>query len=86
MAFEKAKAYLNQFGFENRVHEFDVSSATVELAALAVGCEPARIAKTLSFLVEGQAVLIVTAGDVKVDNHKFKEMFHTKASTQSSPK
>lgn len=79
MAFERAEAYLKQYGFGNRVHQFDVSSATVELAAQAVGCEPARIAKTLSFLAEGRAVLIVTAGDVKVDNHKFKEIFHTKA-------
>lgn len=58
---------------------FEVSSATVELAAEAVGCEPARIAKSLSFKVEDQAVLIVTAGDAKVDNSKYKSMFHTKA-------
>lgn len=79
MAFERAKEYLKQFGFEQRIHEFDVSSATVDLAAQAVGCEPERIAKTLSFLVDGNAVLIVAAGDAKVDNHKYKEMFHTKA-------
>ena len=64
---------------EEKVKEFDVSSATVELAAQALSCEPARIAKTLSFMVEGHAILIVAAGDVKIDNHKYKEQFHTKA-------
>ena len=62
-----------------RVLEFPVSSATVELAAVAVGCEPARIAKTLSFHVQGQPVLIVAAGDAKVQNGKFKSFFSTKA-------
>ncbi|MDO5416115.1 MAG: YbaK/EbsC family protein [Lachnospiraceae bacterium] len=79
MAFEIAKAHLDGLGLGDRVQVFDVSSATVELAAQAVGCEPERIAKTLSFLVDGQAVLIVAAGDAKVDNHKYKELFHTKA-------
>ena len=79
MAFEIAKEHLDRLGLGDRVKEFDVSSATVELAAQAVGCEPARIAKTLSFLVGDQAVLIVAAGDAKIDNHKFKEFFHTKA-------
>lgn len=64
---------------EERILEFPVSSATVELAAQAVGCEPAMIAKTLSFLVDGQAVLIVAAGDAKVDNTRYKAYFHTKA-------
>lgn len=58
---------------------FDVSSATVELAAQAIGCEGKQIAKTMSFLVDGKAVLIVTAGDTKIDNSKFKAMFRTKA-------
>lgn len=79
MAFDKAKAHLEKFGLGDRVKEFPVSSATVELAAQAVGCEPAHIAKTLSFMVDGHPVLIVAAGDAKVDNHKYKEFFHTKA-------
>lgn len=79
MSIAKVKAYFKQFGMEERVLEFDVSSATVELAAKAVGCEPARIAKTLSFMVDGHPVLIVTAGDMKIDNPKYKAQFHTKA-------
>ena len=79
MSFEKAMAYLKEKGMEDRVQTFEVSSATVELAAKAVGCEPERIAKTLSFLVNEKAVLIVAAGDAKVDNRKYKEAFHTKA-------
>ena len=64
---------------ENRVREFAVSSATVELAAQALGCEPCRIAKTLSFMVDGRAILIVAAGDARVDNPKYKAQFGTKA-------
>ena len=79
MSIEKAKNYLKQFGADSRVLEFDVSSATVELAAQAVGCEPARIAKTLSFRTNDGVILIVAAGDAKVDNAKFKAQFHTKA-------
>lgn len=79
MAFEKAKAYLEEKGFGDRVQEFEVSSATVELAAIAVGTEPARIAKSLTFLVEDKPVMIICAGDVKIDNSKYKGMFHTKA-------
>ena len=79
MAFDMAKEHLRKAGLEDRIYEFEVSSATVELAAQAVGCEPARIAKTLSFMVDQKAVLIVAAGDAKVDNHKYKEQFHTKA-------
>lgn len=79
MSFAQAAAHLRGCGFEERIREFDVSSATVELAAVAVGTEPARIAKTLSFLVGDRAVLIVCAGDTKVDNPKFKARFHTKA-------
>ena len=79
MAFEAAKQYLDSIGLGDRVKEFDVSSATVELAAQAVGCEPAHIAKTLSFLAGNEGMLIVAAGDAKVDNHKYKETFHTKA-------
>ena len=79
MAFDIAKEHLRKAGLEDRIYEFEVSSATVELAAQAVGCEPARIAKTLSFMAVQKAVLIVAAGDAKVDNHKYKEQFHTKA-------
>lgn len=79
MSLVRAKRYLKKYGLELRIKEFEVSSATVELAALAVGCEPAKIAKTLSFIVEGIPVLVVTAGDTKIDNAKFKNYFHTKA-------
>lgn len=79
MAIEKVKEYFNQFGIADRVQEFTVSSATVELAAQALHCEPCRIAKTLSFMVDGHAVLIVTAGDAKIDNPKYKAQFGTKA-------
>ena len=79
MSIERVRAFFKARGMEDRVLEFPVSSATVELAARALGCEPCRIAKTLSFLVEGRAVLIVAAGDAKVDNHKYKAQFGTKA-------
>lgn len=79
MAIEVVREYLKQWEADKRILEFPVSSATVELAAQAVGCEPARIAKTLSFLVEDHAVLVVTAGDMKIDNAKYKGVFHTKA-------
>ena len=79
MSIEKVKAYFSQYGIANRVREFEVSSATVELAAQALNCEPCRIAKTLSFMVDGHAVLIVAAGDAKIDNPKYKAQFGTKA-------
>ncbi len=79
MSIERVKEYFQSYGIENRIQEFEVSSATVELAAAALSCDPARIAKTLSFLVEGHAVLVVAAGDAKVDNAKYKAQFHTKA-------
>ena len=84
MSIEKGKAYLKQFGVEDRVREFDVSSATVELAAQALGVEGARIAKTLSFKSGESCILIVAAGDARIDNHKFKEKFHMKASMPSA--
>jgi prolyl-tRNA editing enzyme YbaK/EbsC (Cys-tRNA(Pro) deacylase) len=80
MSIEKGKEYLKQFGIEDRVQEFSVSSATVELAAQALGVEGARIAKTLSFKSGDSCILIVAAGDARIDNHKFKERFHMKAS------
>ena len=79
MAIEKVKAYFGKYGMEERVQEFDVSSATVELAAAALHCEPQRIAKTLSFMAGERAVLIVTAGDTKIDNAKYKAKFGKKA-------
>lgn len=79
MSIEKVRAYLANFGMEGRIREFPVSSATVELAAAALNCEPQRIAKTLSFQVEGKPVLIVAAGDAKIDNPKFKAQFAAKA-------
>ncbi|MBQ9059629.1 MAG: YbaK/EbsC family protein [Firmicutes bacterium] len=80
MAIEKVREYFKQFGIEDRIMEFDVSSATVDLAAEAVGTEPERICKTLSFLKpEGGCILIQAAGDARIDNRKFKDQFHTKA-------
>lgn len=84
MSIERARAHLKKFNLDSRIREFDVSSATVELAAQAVGVEPARIAKTLSYLVDGSAILIVAAGDIRVDNRKFKDSFHTKAKMLSA--
>lgn len=83
MSVEKCKEYFKQFGMEKKVLEFPVSSATVELAAEALGCECARIAKTLSFMVGDQPILILMAGDVKADNSKYKAQFHTKAKMMS---
>lgn len=79
MSIEKVKAYFDQYGIADRVREFDVSSATVELAAKALNCEPCRIAKTLSFMAGGHSILIVTAGDAKIDNPKYKAQFGAKA-------
>ncbi|MBR5547411.1 MAG: YbaK/EbsC family protein [Clostridia bacterium] len=79
MSIEQVKAYLTECGLGSRVQEFDVSSATVELAAQALGCEPCLIAKTMSFLVNEHVVLVVLAGDARVDNAKFKAEFHQKA-------
>lgn len=77
--FQIAKDYLTNLGYEDKVMEFDVSSATVELAAKAVGTEPAKIAKSLTFKVDDQPVMIVCAGDAKIANAKYKQFFHTKA-------
>lgn len=79
MAIERVREYFKTFGIEDRMLEFKVSSATVELAAQALGCEGKRIAKTLSFHVDGKVVLIVAAGDAKIDNSKYKGYFHAKA-------
>ena len=79
MSIEKVKAYFETLGMLDRVMEFPVSSATVELAAQALGVDGCRIAKTLSFMVQEQPVLIVAAGDARIDNAKYKAFFHTKA-------
>ena len=79
MSIEKGRAYFRALGIEDRVQEFDVSSATVELAAQALGVDGARIAKTLSFKTETGCMLILAAGDARIDNRKFKDKFHFKA-------
>lgn len=79
MSITKVKNYFKEKGLENAVMELELSSATVELAAKALGCEEARIAKTMSFWVNEKPILIVTAGDVKIDNAKYRAFFHTKA-------
>lgn len=79
MSFESVKSYFASLGLEDRVISLADSSATVALAAEALGCEEARIAKTMSFLIGEEPLIVVTAGDAKVDNHKFKVTFHTKA-------
>lgn len=79
MSIEKVKQYFKQFEIENKIKEFDVSSATVELAAKALNCQPCRIAKSLSFKIgDDKAVIVVAAGDVRVDNKKFKSFFQKK--------
>ena len=84
MSIERARAHLAQFGLADKIREFDVSSATVELAAAAVGVEPARIAKTLSFMVGETPTLVLFAGDARVNNQAFKATFHTKAKMLSA--
>ncbi len=79
MSLQAAKDHLAQFGAEERIQEFPTSSATVDLAAEALGCAPCRIAKTLSFSLPDRVLLIVAAGDVRIDNAKFRTVFHTKA-------
>lgn len=79
MSVTRVKEYLNQFGISGRVQELELSSATVELAAIALNCEPARIAKTLSFMVKDRAIVIVMAGDAKINNAKYKAYFGAKA-------
>ena len=79
MSIEKVRAYFKEFGIENKILEFPVSSATVELAAKALNTEGCRIAKTLSFSLDSSPILIVTAGDAKIDNKKYKTFFGAKA-------
>ena len=84
MGIAEGRAYFRTLGMEERVQEFPVSSATVELAAAALGVEGARIAKTLSFKTADGCMLILAAGDARIDNHKFKERFHFKAKMLSA--
>ena len=79
MSIENVMEYFKGLGIEGRIREFNESSATVELAAALIGCEPGRIAKSLSFLLQDRAILIVASGDVKVDNAKYKARFGIKA-------
>ena len=79
MAIDKVKAFFAKRNMADRVIEFEASSATVELAAALIGCEPKRIAKTLSFMADGKPILIVAAGDARVDNAKYKAQFGVKA-------
>ena len=79
MSIERVRSYLDKYGISHRILEFEASSATVSLAAAALNCEECQIAKTLSFYVNDKVVLIVAAGDTKIDNAKFKAVFSTKA-------
>lgn len=79
MAIEKVREFFRAKGMEDKIQEFEVSSATVQLAAQALNCQPCRIAKTLSFMIEEKPILIVAAGDAKIDNPKYKAQFSTKA-------
>lgn len=79
MSIEKVREYFRDFGMEERIREFPVSSATVELAAKAVGVEPGRIAKSMSFRLGEDAIVVVMAGDARVDNPRYKAQFHAKA-------
>jgi len=84
MSIEEVKTYFEKFNMKDRILEFEVSSATVELAAAAANCEPARIAKTLSFIAGEQIILVVTAGDSRIDNVKYKAQFGVKAKMLAS--
>ncbi len=84
MSITQVRQYLQRFNADSRIREFEVSSATVTLAAAALSCEPCRIAKTLAFDVKGETILIVAAGDCKIDNGKYKNFFQTKAKMLSA--
>lgn len=79
MSILKVREYFDKYGIGDRILEFPVSSKTVEEASIAIGCEPKEIAKTLSFDLDNKVILIVMAGDAKIDNHKYREKFHKKA-------
>ncbi|MEG1527858.1 MAG: YbaK/EbsC family protein [Clostridia bacterium] len=84
MSLENAKLYLQKFGFDKKIMLFDISSATVALASLAVGVSPAQIAKSLTFLLDGKCIMILVAGDCKVDNRLYKDYFGKKATMLTS--
>lgn len=84
MSFETVVKYIEEKGYKERIKVFEQSSATVELAAMALNVEPARIAKTMSFILDDKPILIVTSGDVKIDNKKYKDTFKLKARMISS--
>lgn len=84
MAIEKVKDYFKKYDIENRIQEFDVSSATVELAAAALNCEPQRIAKSIALMLDDRAIIVVAAGDAKIDNSKYKSRFSKKAKMLSA--
>lgn len=84
MSITNVRNFFEKYGMEEKIQEFNVSSATVALAAEALRCEPCRIAKTLSFKINNSPILIVTAGDAKIDNHKYKAQFGIKAKMLSS--
>ncbi len=86
MAIEQVREYFDKHNMTDRIREFEASSATVELAAAALGCEPKRIAKTLSFIVGYEAILVVTAGDARIDNAKYRSQFGAKAKMLSPDK
>ena len=79
MSLIKVKEYLKKYNYDNKIMEFDLSTATVEEASRELKCTPGEIAKSLSFIVNDEIIVIVVKGDNKVDNHKFKETFHVKA-------
>lgn len=79
MSIEVVKKYFDKFEIAERIMEFEESSATVELAAAAVGCEPERIAKSISLILEDKPIIIMVSGEAKIDNRKYKEQFHAKA-------
>lgn len=79
MSVEKVKEFFKQYNIDNNILEFKVSSATVELAAQAIGCEPKKIAKTMAFIIEKTPIVVVTSGDAKISNSKYKEKFGVKA-------
>ena len=79
MAFERAKNHLEKYGLEDRIIEFPISTATVRLAAEALGCTDGEIAKSMAFFLEEEAILIISAGDKKIDNAKYKQHFKVKA-------
>jgi len=83
MAIDKVRAFFKNFSIDERIQEFDVSSATVELAAKALGCDPCRIAKSITLKLNDSPIMIVAAGDVKIDNQKYKTTFGAKASMLS---